>query len=155
MITHDFLFHKMHKLKRFLTRTWLHHIIMCRWPSAAVAPDTAFRLACWCRSALFGNDRRVDPGCGTFVGQCSTCCLRRGRGSACCGQALLAIPKSRRSKNEIELNAKQPAKLTTHVCLRVSNEEVAVVPVRVQDRIALAPRDGSVVPALAAQHRPL
>lgn len=68
--------------------------IKCRLLSAAVSPDTIFHLACWCRLALFGNDRRVDQGCGTCADRCSTCCLQREHENVCYGPEPSAKPKS-------------------------------------------------------------
>lgn len=69
-------------------------MIRFRSLSEATAPDTASLLACWCKSGLFGSDRRVDRGCGTFAGRCSTCCLRHGHESVC---SFLALSMKRRS----------------------------------------------------------
>lgn len=45
--------------------------------------------------------------------------------------------------------------MSTHVSLTVSDEEVAVVSVPIEHRVALAARDGPIVPGLARQIGPL
>lgn len=93
-----FFYKNAQSLKLILTAGRI--AIRFRWPSEAVAPDTTSRPACWCRSALFGSDRRAGRGCGTSAALCSTCCPRREPESACCVPAPSVTPKSRRTKSK-------------------------------------------------------